>query len=290
MNSIRLDLLALVWPTECVACGAPDRDCCDSCLVELRAPHRARRVREIVPGGDGSGTVRGTGTAGSGAYRDEARGRASIPVYAAGPYSGPLRALLVACKHRGQTVFGRELGARLEPVLRRALARTQSSVRARMPVTAPAAVPGPPLLVCVPSRRSRVRERGYRHVELITAAALARFWTSSETGAAAHPRLRQIRALRPLPGRTGQVGLSAAERERNAHRVAVRRFARSRLRGREVILIDDVITTGATVVAACEKLAAAGARVVAVAALCSVARDDGSTPGDAPPETGTLEK
>lgn len=64
------------------------------------------------------------------------------------------------------------------------------------------------------------------------------------------------------------MGLSPSERARNARLVTVRRWAQTLVRGREVVLVDDVLTTGATLLAAQSVLEAAGARVVAMAVLC----------------------
>lgn len=225
MRELRADLAALLWPTECVACGAPDRDCCGACLAVLR---------------------RDRGRAGW------VRAPAGVTACVAGPYSGPLRALLVACKHAGLTGFARELGERLRAPLRLALGGAES--RAGV------------LLVAAPSRASRVRRRGYRHVELIVRAALR---AQPPGGARLLPG-----ALRAARGRSAQVGLDASARRRNAALVAVSRRARRRLRGARVVLVDDVITTGATAAGACSVLVAAGAQVIAVVALCAVERRD----------------
>lgn len=74
-------------------------------------------------------------------------------------------------------------------------------------------------------------------------------------------------ALTTLPGRTGQVGLQSAQRERNAALVRVPRRMRSLLRGRDVVLVDDIVTTGSTLLASAGALAAADARVVGIVVL-----------------------
>lgn len=249
LDELRHGLLGLLWPSSCASCGAPDRDCCADCLAELRSA---------------VGRVRWTRT------------QAGVDACVAGPYAGPPRALLLACKHGGRTGFARQLGALLIAPLREAMSNARG--------------PDPPLLVTAPSSASRMRERGYRHVELIVRAALRyegaplsgrarRVRGAPRAGRAGRARrARRARpillagALRTLRGRRSQQGLDPAERWRNAELVAVRPRARALLRGREVVLVDDVVTTGATAAAACRALAGAGARVVGVAALCAVQR------------------
>lgn len=169
---------------------------------------------------------------------------AGIPTYARGPYEGVLRSVLVAYKHGGRAGFARLLGEQLAHPLAHAIARAHA----------------PPLLIAAPSRASQVRKRGFRHVE--AAVRVARHAVPDPAPLA--------RALRSTRGRQGQVGLDAASRAANAARIAVRGRYRSALSGREVILIDDIMTTGATVRAAIEALRSVGARVVAVAVIAAV--------------------
>ncbi|MGO3146473.1 MAG: ComF family protein [Leucobacter sp.] len=230
-----LDLLALLWPTSCVGCGCPDRELCNQCATEVLD------VSSVDPEEFGIG----------------AGGR--LPCYVAGPYTGTVRAALVAYKHQGLFGLARPLGRRMGAVLRAACAAPASEVRA------------PPVLVTIPSRPARVRERGYRHLDELVRVAVR------------HERLplEIVAALKVLPGRTGQVGLDAASRETNAQRISLRRGTwmgtgklMRKLRTRDVILVDDIVTTGATLRAASKVLERAGARVVAVVALCAVVRKD----------------
>lgn len=226
LRELGLDLLALLWPTRCVACGAPDRDLCDPCLGDLLLWRPLLRS-ELIPAAP------------------------PVPLLACGPYEGALRSLIVGVKHEGRVGFARVLG----PLLLRLLVEALQLGAGRRP----------PVVVAAPSRAARVRQRGYRHVELILRRALR---------CGPLPGVRSVRALRALPGRAGQVGLDRRQRDRNAALVAVRRPHRARLAGREVILVDDVVTTGATATEACRALAACGARVIAVVALCAVERRD----------------
>lgn len=241
VRGVLLDLLALLWPTVCVSCGAADRDCCDECLAGLHAC-RENVIRRQLPS-DGAGLP--------------------PPLFASGLYAGPVRALLLACKHEGRTGFARELGAQLRAPLAAAMGCARDG--------------RPPIVVAAPSRSATVRERGYRHLELILRNAVGQGLLLGGAGASVGDAgaRRAWRVLRPARGRTGQVGLSAVERRRNAERLYVRPGARWLLHGREVVLVDDIVTTGATAAAACRVLNEAGARVVAVAALCLVDRNDG---------------
>ena len=295
-RSVWLDLLAVLWPTECVGCRAPDRDLCGACAAEMERLTTSRPVpRANVPAG--------LGEAAPGPPRTRWQ-MPEVPCFAAAPYAGVQRELLIGLKHAGRVGFARRLG----PLLARALAEALEEVGAEPPDdaapvevevsveagvavgagVAPSPRPaGAPLIVCVPSRPARVRQRGYRHVEVILShavRALRRSGGRLSSGAVLDVPRRPVRALRALPGRTGQVGLTSSERVRNAQRITVRRGARARVRGRRVVVVDDVVTTGATVTAACETLRVAGAKVVAVAAVCRVERRD-TRGGDADPDS-----
>lgn len=192
------------------------------------------------------------------------RSNIGVPCLAAGPYDEALRELLIEFKHHGRVGFARVLAEKLRAPLMLAIAECESV----------------PLLVAAPSRPARIRRRGFRPVELLVAEAV-------RGRAIPHIRLRALRAGR---GRTAQVGLTAAERERNAARVRVSRLAMPALQGREVIVVDDVLTTGATLRAACAALEGAGATVVTAVALCAARRrDDRSQSGVAATSVDAVE-
>jgi ComF family protein len=105
------------------------------------------------------------------------------------------------------------------------------------------------LVVPVPLHALRLCERGYNQAALL-ARPLAR-----DLGAPVAPTaLERIRHGPP------QARLGAADRARIATSFRVR--DPRRVRGRRVLLVDDVVTTGATLEACAAALTAAGARAV----------------------------
>lgn len=114
------------------------------------------------------------------------------------------------------------------------------------------------VIVAVPLARGRLLSRRFNQSQLL-ASELAR-----QTGKPLAPlALVRTRATR------SQVGLSRTERRRNvAGAFRVRPGQDARVAGRAVLLIDDVVTTGATASAAARALKAAGAARVDVLALC----------------------
>jgi ComF family protein len=121
------------------------------------------------------------------------------------------------------------------------------------------------LLAPVPLGRGRLSERGYNQAGLIA-------WPLSlAMGIAFAPSaLRRIRETR------SQVGLTKPERRINVRDAFEARP--SRVRGRNVMLVDDVATTGATLSSCAEALHAAGARDVFA---LTVARAHRGPSGDA---------
>lgn len=227
VSEIWLDLVSLLWPCACLLCGVPARELCKSCVAKVGHT---------------------SGSEGSLARAVLVRTPAGPEVWACGSYEGSLRSLLIACKHRGRPQVVRVLGGLLSVPLRHGIAARDG--------------PFPPLLVAVPSRQEKTRERGFRHVDLMVRRALEVLRQSHGTQA-----YFVAGALRALPGRTGQVGLTSVQRAQNAQLVSVSTRVRSRLRGREVVLVDDIATTGATLQAASRALAAVDARVIGLVVL-----------------------
>jgi len=107
------------------------------------------------------------------------------------------------------------------------------------------------VIVPVPTAAGRVRRRGYDQACLLAAGVSGRY------GVPVLPCLRRL-------GRTHQLGANRAERLAQLLEAFVV-ASPARVRGKWVLLIDDVITTGATFEAAARVLYAAG--VVQISAL-----------------------
>ena len=132
---------------------------------------------------------------------------------------------------------------------------------ARLLERAVAADWSPDLIVPIPLHRRRLRQRSYNQSLLLA---------------------KQIGKLRSLPVVSGlllkgrdtlpQQGLSARQREKNLHTAFT---VAGRLDGKKVLLVDDVMTTGATAAAASRVLLQQGALEIRVAVL---ARASSETP------------
>jgi predicted amidophosphoribosyltransferase len=196
-------LLDLVLPRRCVGCGAAGAGLCRSCVPlepPIWVPHDALAVR------------------------------------AAAPYTGAVRAALLAYKERGR----RDLAGVLGELLARAV---------------PALPAGPALLVPVPSTRAASAARGGDHLLRLTRRAALLSGVRVATGA-----LRFTRAVQDSAG----LGIDA----RSAN-LAGALAAGGGPAGAVAVLVDDVVTTGATLAEAHRALRAAGWPVASAAVLAA---------------------
>jgi ComF family protein len=118
---------------------------------------------------------------------------------------------------------------------------------------APLPLPRPDLVAAVPLHKARRRERGYDQ-----AARLARAWARDAGLPFLDGALERVRPTRV------QARLGARERRANVAG-AFRVREPSALAGRKVVVVDDVVTTGATLEAALATLGACGAEAAGLA-------------------------
>lgn len=149
-----------------------------------------------------------------------------------GYYAGPLRDAVLALKYAGRHRAADRLGVRLL-----AHARCLSILE------------DADLIVPVPLHPRRFKERGFNQSELLAAAL-------TKTG-----RGRLSRCLVRIRNTPSQTDLNARQRRRNV-RDAFSTLPEPSLAGAVVVLVDDVLTTGATLRECASVLRKSGAREV----------------------------
>ncbi len=168
-----------------------------------------------------------------------------VPCWALAPYEGPARRAVLAVKERGR----RDLTGPIGLAMARGLARLRAPDR-------------PLMLVPAPSRGGSARRRGGDPV-LRTARAAAG-WL---------PDCQVVPMLRVWWGVRDSVGLTPGERQHNLRdRISVRRGPLACLGdagNAEVVVVDDVLTTGATARESVRALGLAGVETGAVLVTCS---------------------
>jgi predicted amidophosphoribosyltransferase len=244
-------VLDLALARVCGGCGTAGTRWCAGCAEELTGPLLRRGLGP-------TGAMGSTSSAGPPHSTGSAGGDADVPleVWSAAPYEGAVRTALVAWKDHDRPD--------LTAVLAVAVHRAARAALARLP--APDGSVDPPLIVVpAPSSRSARRSRGWQPVPGLarrTAGGLARRGTPA--GARMLPVLVQRAGVRD------QSSLDADERDANLNGALwVPPSWRAHLRGRPCLLLDDVVTTGATLREGARALREAGAGPVVAATVAT---------------------
>jgi predicted amidophosphoribosyltransferase len=181
------------------------------------------------------------------------------PTYAATAYEGPVREAVVALKERGRTGL-------LQPLADALTASVAATVLDR--TTTPRSL----LLVPVPSSPDAARSRD-------TAATLDLARTAARGLCAVGLPARCWPVVRAVRRRADQTGLTSQGRAENLagsmRASAGRRFPA----GYDVVIVDDVVTTGATLAEAARALRACGIEVIGCAVVAATARRHHLQPG-----------
>ncbi|WP_433200354.1 ComF family protein [Nocardia sp. CA-107356] len=168
-----------------------------------------------------------------------------VPCWALGPYAGPARRAVLAVKERGRRDVAEPLGL----ALAEGLTRLRDGER-------------PLVLIPAPSRRAAARRRGGDPV--VRTALVAARWL---------PDCRVVPMLRVWWGVRDSVGLTVRERQHNMRGRVMARPGGAVVpeipANAEVVLVDDVLTTGATVRESVRALGRTGVPVRAVLVTCS---------------------
>ncbi|WP_446665402.1 ComF family protein [Flexivirga sp. B27] len=226
----------LALPRTCAGCAAQPVALCEACSTELRdAMMTVATATRPTPCPEG------------------------FPVtWSQTSYDGVVAALLRSFKDAGRADLAPQLGR----LLRSALAGLIS----HDPACAQALHAGQQLLVVpMPSRSSSTRGRGREPTVELTRSAVR-----------ATPPLVVCRALRVSDNGRDQAGLGAQDRARNL-RGAMRLSGagRARVRGRVCVVLDDIVTTGSSLVEARATLLSGGATDVVAATVAATRRRGG---------------
>ncbi len=168
---------------------------------------------------------------------------AGVPVYCALTYAGVVRRVIIAFKEQERT----DLAALLAASLAGAITGAVSAAPAGPPVSSPLE------LALVPTSRAAWRRRGYDPVLLLARRAGG----------------RPARVLLPARASGAQKALGLQERAANRRGAFV---ARGSLENRRFVVVDDVLTSGATMAEAIRAIRAAGGEVISGACLAFTPR------------------
>ena len=247
-------LFATLFPSDCRLCGTPlvkisRLPVCQQCLFSIR-PMQGRicaHCGERLIGPYQMANEHGEAVCGA--------CRQSEPVYekaaAYGSYEGGLRDLIHLLKYQHVRPAAPVLGRMLSEVIEHLAPSFAGSV---------------PVVVPVPLHASKLRERGFNQVELFTRAALK--LKPAGLGLVLYPDA--LERTRPT---ASQTGLTIHQRRENIRGAFNVRRADT-IRDRDVLLVDDVMTTGTTVSECARIVRRAGAARVWVATVARTLKNE----------------
>lgn len=220
------DILDFVYPPLCAGCGdyVDDRSLiCTTCLDEITRfdnPFCINCWQEIKSGVECS------------VCRDE-----SIPLFAFGDYTGPLRESIIQFKFKGVTSAAAFYAESITERFGASMVRIKAH-----------------LLVPIPLHGGREHSRGYNQARLFADQLAARLEMQVDSDI-----LYRVKRRRP------QARLSEADRIKNIRGVFEVAEDAEEVTG--IILVDDVVTSGATVLEARRVVQEAGYTVAGVIAM-----------------------
>ncbi|KAB3522980.1 ComF family protein [Corynebacterium sp. zg254] len=231
------DIADLVLRADCVCCGrlvGSGHPACPECLADLSAPWQRWDPPVAV-----------------------------APVYAAGAYGGPRRSLVIAAKDR--------LRAAAIDLMGRMYYTGLQGIASRGVVPDPRL--GPVALLPAPTRRSAEKNRGG---DVVTRAALITRALHSARHPQASANIGVFQLAHVNERARDSVGLGRQQRRSNIaasidmHPERVSSAREYLSRGARVVIVDDVLTTGATSAHFALSLASVGIVVDAILVLAAV--------------------
>ena len=248
-SSLVTSCLHLLWPARCAGCdallGSDDATFCGACAqatLPLGSACAACALPRLGPGGSGAHCP--------GCARLEL---AFSRAFATFEYGGPLGDAIVRMKHGDRPDLARRLGRLMATTLARALREGSGEA----PVDA---------IVPVPLHPRKLRRRGFNQALELALAAQGRLRAAE--GDRRSGRLPPVeRRLLIRVKDTRELGRHGPAARRSEVHAAFAVTDRARVVDRRFVVVDDVMTTGATLGACADTLMDAGAREVRVVAL-----------------------
>jgi predicted amidophosphoribosyltransferase len=174
------------------------------------------------------------------------------PTFAAARYDGAVREALVALKEHGRIGLLRPLAA----------GATAAAAAVLLSTEHPGALLGSVVVVPIPSSPQLARHRTMAATDELAGAVVAGLRRAGLDA-------RRCRRLRSAGRRADQTGLDAAGRAANLR--AAMRWS-GRVPAGPVVLVDDIVTTGATLAEAARAVRVAGGTVLGAAVVAATAR------------------